>query len=84
MSTATTTSTDTGQHTPTRGRQRETPTTQLERSAAQRLRTTMAAVRLAFTWLGVRKTFAPEQQTTAAQAFHADRFGTENRVIPTI
>ncbi len=50
-----------------------TPTTQLERSAAQRLRTTMAAVKLAFTWLGVRKTLAPEQRTTAARAFHADR-----------
>ena len=49
------------------------PTTQLERAAAQRLRTTMAAVRLAFTWLGVRKTLAPEQRTTAARAFHADR-----------
>ena len=46
---------------------------QSERSAAQRLRTTMAAVRLAFTWLGVRKTLAPEQRTTAARAFHADR-----------
>jgi hypothetical protein len=48
MSTATTTSTsnDTGQHTPTRGRQREAqqPVTQQARSAAQRLRTTMAAV----------------------------------------
>jgi len=75
MSTATTTSTDTGQHTPTRGRQREAqqPVTQQERNAAQRLRTTMAAVKLAFTWLGVRKTLAPEQRTTAARAFHADR-----------
>jgi hypothetical protein len=53
MSTATTTSTDTGQHTPTHGRQREVqqPVTQQERNAANRLRTTMAAVRLAFTWL---------------------------------
>jgi len=50
-----------------------TPTTQTERSAANRLRTTMAAVRLAFTWLGVRRTLAPEQRTTAARAFHADR-----------
>jgi hypothetical protein len=75
MSTATTTSTDTGQYTPTRGRQREAqqPVTQQERSAANRLRTTMAAVKLAFTWLGVRKTLAPEQRTTAARAFHADR-----------
>ena len=74
MSTATTTSHDTGQHTTSRTTTQptNTPTTQLERSAAQRLRTTMAAVRLAFTWLGVRKTLAPEQRTTAARAFHAD------------
>jgi hypothetical protein len=79
MSTATTTSTDTGQHTPTRGRQREAqqPVTQQERSAAQRLRTTMAAVKLSFTWLGVRKTLAPEQRTTAARAFHAAADRTE-------
>jgi hypothetical protein len=77
MSTATTTSTstDTGQHTPTRDRQREAQqhVAQEERNAAQRLRTTMAAVHLSFTWLGVRKTLAPEQRTTAARAFHADR-----------
>ncbi len=75
MSTATTKSTDTCQHTPTRGRQREARqhVTQQEGSAANRLRTTMAAVKLAFTWLGVRKTLAPEQRTTAARAFHADR-----------
>ena len=60
MSTATTTSHDTGQHTTSRSTTQpaNNPTTQLERSAAQRLRTTMAAVRLAFTWLGVRKTLA--------------------------
>ncbi|MFM8528282.1 MAG: hypothetical protein ACKOD2_01145, partial [Ilumatobacteraceae bacterium] len=77
MSTATTTSHDTGQHTTSRPTNQptstNTPTTQLERNAANRLRTTMAAVRLAFTWLGVRKTLAPEQRTTAARAFHADR-----------
>jgi hypothetical protein len=75
MSTATTTSNDTGQHATSRTTTQptSTPATQLERSAAQRLRTTMAAVRLAFTWLGVRKTLAPEQRTTAARAFHADR-----------
>jgi hypothetical protein len=75
MSTATTTSHDTGQHTTSRATTQpsNTPTTQLERSAANRLRTTMAAVKLAFTWLGVRKTLAPEQRTTAARAFHADR-----------
>jgi hypothetical protein len=75
MSTFTTTSHDTGQHTASRTtfQPPNTPTTQLEQSAAQRLRTTMAAVKLAFTWLGVRKTLAPEQRTTAARAFHADR-----------
>ena len=75
MSTATTTSHDTGQRTTSRTTTQptNTPTTQLERSAANRLRTTMAAVKLAFTWLGVRKTLAPEQRTTAARAFHADR-----------
>ena len=46
MATATTTSTDTGQTNSTRGRQREAqqPVTQQERSAANRLRTTMAAL----------------------------------------
>ena len=75
MPTATTTEPTTGQHTTSRTTtpSTNTPTTQLERSAAQRLRTTMAAVRLAFTWLGVRKTLAPEQRTTAARVFHADR-----------
>jgi hypothetical protein len=75
MSTATTTSTETGQRTTSRSTTQptNTPTTQLERNAANRLRTTMAAVRLAFTWLGVRKTLAPEQRTAAARAFHADR-----------
>ena len=75
MSTATTTSHDTGQTTSRRSTTQPTnnPTTQLERSAANSLRTTMAAVKLAFTWLGVRKTLAPEQRTTAARAFHADR-----------
>jgi hypothetical protein len=75
MSTATTTSHDTGQHTTRRATNQpsNTPTTQFERSAAQRLRTTFVPVRLAFTWLGVRKTLDPEQRTTAARAFHADR-----------
>ena len=73
MSTATTTEPTTTTHTTNRSTNTNTPTTQLERSAAQRLRTTMAAVKLAFTWLGVRKTLAPEQRTTAARAFDADR-----------
>jgi len=75
MSTATTTSTDTGQHTASRltALPTNSPTTQLERSAADRLRTTMAAMKLSFTWLGVRKILALEQRTTAARALHADR-----------
>ena len=75
MSTATTTEPTTGQHTTSRSitKPTTTPTTHLERNAANRLRTTMAAVKLSFTWLGVRKTLAPEQRTTAARAFHADR-----------
>ena len=75
MPTATTTSHDTGQHTASRSTTQSTnnPATQTCPNAAQRLRTTMAAVKLAFTWLGVRKTLAPEHRTTAARAFHADR-----------
>jgi len=75
MSTAITTSHDTGQHTTSRTATQptNTPTHQTAPNAANRLRTTMAAVKLAFTWLGVRKTLAPEQRTTAARAFHADR-----------
>ena len=75
MNTATTTEPAIGQTSSRRTTTQptNTPNSQLERSAANRLRTTMAAVRLAFTWLGVRKTLAPEQRTTAARAFHADR-----------
>jgi hypothetical protein len=75
MSTFTTTSHDTGQHTTSRTTTQPTtnPATQTFPNAANRLRTTMGAVKLAFTWLGVRKTLAPEQRTTAARAFHADR-----------
>jgi len=71
MSTATTTEPTTSPHTTSRST--TNPTTQTAPNAAQRLRTTMAAVKLAFTWLGVRKTLAPDQRTTAARAFHADR-----------
>lgn len=41
--------------------------------ASQRLRTTMAAIRLAFTWLGVRKTLSNEQKSQAADTFGAER-----------
>jgi hypothetical protein len=40
-------------------------------AAAQRLRTTMAAVRLAFTWFGTRKTLTHEQTSEAADTFGA-------------
>ncbi len=71
MSTATTIQPTTDQT--TSRRTTTNPTTQTSPNATNRLRTTMAAVKLAFTWLGVRKTLAPEQRTTAARAFHADR-----------
>ena len=38
----------------------------------QRLRTTMAAVRVSFTWLGVRKTLTAEQRAEAAEPFGAN------------
>ncbi len=73
MSTATSIEPTTTTHTTNRSTNTTNPATQTSPNAANRLRTTMAAVRRAFTWLGVRKTLAPEQRTTAARAFHADR-----------
>lgn len=46
--------------------------TRTSTNPAQRLRTTMAAVRLAFTWFGVRKTLTPEQKAQAAESFGAE------------
>src|SRR5437762_12569693 len=40
--------------------------------AAERLRATIAAVRLACTWLGVRKTLTQEQKSQAADTFGAE------------
>jgi hypothetical protein len=40
--------------------------------AAERLRATMAAVRVSIKWLGVRKTLTPEQRNQAADAFGAE------------
>ena len=40
--------------------------------AAERLRTTMAAVRLSISWFGVRKTLTPEQKAQAAESFGAE------------
>src|SRR5918992_1605571 len=39
---------------------------------AQRLRVTMAAVRVSFTWLGTQKSLTPEQRAQAAEAFDAE------------
>ena len=41
-------------------------------NAAVRLRATMAAVRLSFTWFGTRKTLSAEQKNLAADAFGAE------------
>lgn len=41
-------------------------------TVAQRLRRISAAVRVAFTWMGVRKTLTPEQKSQAAESFGAE------------
>ncbi len=43
-----------------------------QHNPAQRLRSVMAAMRLSFTWFGVRKTLSPEQKARAADAFGAE------------
>lgn len=48
------------------------PEIRTEVPAAQRLRATMAAVRLAFTWFGVRKSLSPTQKAEAAATFDAE------------
>ncbi len=40
--------------------------------SAQRLRQVSAAVRVAYTWLGVRKALTPEQKSQAAESFGAE------------
>jgi hypothetical protein len=39
---------------------------------SDRLRSTMAAVRVSFTWMGVRKTLSPQQKAEAADQFDAE------------
>ena len=66
----------------TRSRARYQPTTQpnldqqaQERqaaAAAERLRTTMAAVRVSLSWFGVRKSLTPDQKAQAAESFGAE------------
>jgi hypothetical protein len=46
--------------------------TQSQVSHAQRLRTTMAAMRLSFMWFGTRKTLSADQKAQAAESFGAE------------
>ncbi len=48
------------------------PRTERSASPSQRLQTTMAAARLSFTWLGVRKTLTAAQKNQAADSFGAE------------
>ena len=48
------------------------PTTRPSTTPAQRLRTSTAAVRLSFTWFGIRKSLTVEQKAQAAESFGAD------------
>ncbi len=48
------------------------PTTTPCTTPAQRLRTSTAAVRLSFTWFGVRKSLSAEQKAQAAESFGAE------------
>jgi hypothetical protein len=48
------------------------PAPTLATMPAQRLRATMAAVRVRFRWVGTQKTLSPEQKAQAAQAFDAE------------
>jgi hypothetical protein len=48
------------------------PSTSPAASAAQRLRKTMAAVRVSFVWFGTSKTLTPEQKSEAADTFGAE------------
>ena len=50
----------------------ERPAAEALRPPAQRLRTTMAAMRLGFTWFGTRKTLSNEQKAQAAESFGAE------------
>ena len=50
----------------------EQPVVRPSTSPSQRLRNAMAAVRVAISWLGVRKTLTPEQKTIAADSFGAE------------
>ena len=46
--------------------------TAIATTPAEQLRTTMAAMRLSFTWFGTRKTLSPDQKARAAESFGAE------------
>jgi hypothetical protein len=48
------------------------PVSRQSHSPAERLRTTMAAVRVSLSWFGTRKTLTPEQKAEAAEPFGTD------------
>src|SRR5262245_42837652 len=48
------------------------PVAHVANSPTQRLRTSMTAIRLGFTWFGVRKTLTPQQKSQAAERFGAE------------
>ncbi|MGE3407564.1 MAG: hypothetical protein AB7I37_12165 [Pirellulales bacterium] len=48
------------------------PIARVNTAPAQRLRSTMAAVRVMFTWFGVRKSLTAEQKEQAAESFGAE------------
>jgi len=48
------------------------PQTTTETSPIDRMRTSMTAARLSFTWLGVRKSLTTEQKNQAADSFNAE------------
>ncbi len=50
----------------------EQPRTSVSSTPASRLRLTTAAVRLTFTWFGIRKTLTAEQKNQAAESFGAE------------
>ena len=49
-----------------------TTTDSTTRTPAERLRDTTAALRVSFTWFGMRKTLTPEQKSQAAESFGAE------------
>lgn len=50
----------------------DSPPSEMASAPARRLQATMAAVRVSFTWLGVRKTLTSVQKAQAAEAFNAE------------